>query len=74
MMSHLLALLSMSCVLVVAPARNPRAAVVMHLQLVSLAVLLTSWRAGPILLLPGPILRGEVSFMTSVHELRLVYK
>ena len=74
MASLLLDLLSASCVLAVAPARNPRAAAVRHLQLGSLAVLHTSCRAGPILLQPGPILRGEVSLMTSVHELRLVYK
>jgi hypothetical protein len=70
-MSHLLVLLSASYVLAVAPARNPRAAAVRHLQLGSLAVLHTSCRAGPILLQPGPILRGEVLPITFVLGLRL---
>ena len=74
MTSLLLDILSVSCVLAVASARNPRAAAVRHLQLVSLVVLLTSCRAGPILLQPGPILRGEVLPMTYVLGLRLVCK
>jgi len=73
MMSHLL-VLSASCVLAVAPARNPRVAAVRHLQLMSLDELHTSCRAGPILLQPGPTLRGEVLLMTSVHGLLLAYK
>ena len=73
-MSHLLVLLSASYVLAVAPARNPRAAAVRHLQLGSLAVLHTSCRAGPILLQPGSTLRGEVLLMTSAHGLLLAYK
>ena len=73
-MSHLLALLSASSVLIIAPARNPQAAAVRHLQLVSLAVLHTYCRAGPILLQTGSTLRGEVLLMTSVHGLLLVYK
>jgi len=74
MMSYFLALLSVSYVLVIAPARNPRAAAIRHLQLVSLVVLLTSCRAGPILLQTGSTLRGEVLLMTSVHGLLLIYK
>ena len=38
-MSHLLALHGASCVLAVAPARNPRAAAVRHLHLVHLVSL-----------------------------------
>ena len=71
MMSHLLVLLGASCVLAVVPARNPRAAAVRHLQLVSLTRLHTSCRASLILLQPWPTLRGEVLFMISVHGLRL---
>ena len=74
MMSHLLALLGASCVLAVAPVRKLWAAAVRHLQLVSLAVLHTYCRAGPILLQTGSTLRGEVLLMTSVHGLLLVYK
>ena len=70
MMSHLL-VLSASCVLAVAPARNPRVAAVRHLQLGSLAVLHRSCREGLILLQPRPTLRGEVSPMTFVLRLRL---
>ena len=73
-MSHLLVLLGVSCVLDIALARKPRAAAVKLLQLVSLAVLPTSCRVGPILLQPGPTLRGEVLLMTSVHGLLLAYK
>ena len=71
LMSHLLVLLSASCVLAVAPARNPRAAAVRHLQLGSLAVLHTSCRAGPILHQPEQTLRGEVLPTTFVLRLRL---
>jgi len=74
MMSNLLVLLGASCVLAVVPVRNPRAAAVRHLQLVSLAMLPTSCRVGPILLQPGPTLRGEVLLMTSAHGLLLAYK
>ena len=74
MMSLLLVLLGASCILAVAPGRNPRAVAVRHLQLVSLAGLHTSCKAGPILLQQGPTLRGEVLLMTSVHGLLLVYK
>ena len=63
MMSHLLALLGVSFVLAIAPARSQRAAAVRLLQLVSLAVLPTSCRAGQILLQPEPTLRGEVLLM-----------
>jgi len=73
-MSHLLALLGASCVLAVDPARNPWVAAVRHPQLVSLAVLPTSCKAGPILLQPGPTLRGEVLLMTYAHRLLLAYK
>ena len=77
MMSHLLALLSASCVLVVAPARNPQAAAVRHLQLVlhaSLGVLPISCRAGQILLQPKPIPKGEVLPMIFVLGHRLVFR
>ena len=74
MMSHPLVLLGASCVLVLAPARNPRVAAVRHLQLMSLDELHTSCRAGPILLQPGPTLRGEVLLMTYAHRLLLAYK
>ena len=74
MMSHLLVLLGASCVLAVVPARNPRAAAVRHLQLVSLTRLHTSCRASLILLQPWPTLRGEVLLMTYAHRLLLAYK
>ena len=74
MMSHLLALLGASCVLAVAPVRKLWAAAVRNLQLMSLAMLHTSCRAGQILLQPEPTLRGEVLLMTYAHRLLLAYK
>ena len=75
--SLLLALLSASCALAIAPARNPEAAAAKHLHLVllvSLVVLLMSCRAGLILLQPELIHRGEVLLMTSVLGHHLVCK
>ena len=73
MMSHLL-VLGVSCVIVLSPARNPRAAAVRLLQRVSLAGLHTSCRAGLILLQPELIHIGEVLLMTSVLGHRLFCK